>query len=1209
MRRKGTKRGTSLGSSSPPPEGPLESADGSWVARGSIQSVPADRAHALREAFDSQSSGGREDDESGTVPLDAAHAVLVAGGLDCTVPEVAAAAQQLRLEGLLSFPAVLRLSQVVAQQMHEVHSSHSGSVCWDFHAPAGVGAATSRQGTDAGEWEHTTVNQSVASHASRTRTAAPSSPLDSPKQSPFAPQAVPDAFMTETRRAVLGRIHNILYGIPSWAPDYVYRRWWDVVVLAAMECLVVVATTQLAMTLDGPSDALYPFEIVVTITLIADICITANTAVLTAHDVLVSDRTNILIHYAKSYLAFDLLSAVPVDRIVWSITSSGFHWRLARTLRLFKAVKYPALMRMTDRGTMDASFVRFYFILKPIVLTVAQILFAAHCLTLGRVLVSPTHSSCDGVSYGLNACTEEPAARYLYAFWWCWAILTTQGIAAVENGRVYVYAAFVALTGLLLQGHVVANLSAFFLKANIKEIQADSMRATFAIMREYRIPGNLQREVLSFQYHSLQQNAAAAFAGVLAYLPGSMQREVGLYVKHNLVARVPMFADLSAQCKLDLANCLEQTFCEPMCYIVEHGEEGGAMYFLMHGFADVIVPVKNERGEEEGRVVATLKRGDFFGEVVLLKPDARRTASVQALTYCDLYELDFSDFRELMDDHAELRARVELEAMVRGLLGDGKRESKGGRRSAGAALCVQPLAPLHPEPEPSRPQGPRGSTWTADPGAHAWDDSDCEGDDDFDCARSEDAMEPIAHPPRKRATLQWAGELEDAPTRGDRRRSRWSRVSQVFGIGQAAGPEDRRRQSQAGPRGSMHGEPVARRGTLRYDNAAPNPFAAALTGRTLLQNSPPPTPTARGRRGSAAESRGSAHHARDSVASTSQQTAPAPGGWFGSRGRLTPGASPPYGGRESAAGSGARGWFSWRPPPAAPAASPPSASAAWQQRAPPTAAEPAEPLALKGTPSTKSLHPVRSEGRPVHSFREHMLLEGPPRLGTFPTPQWEQDMALPGQAQDSGDQLGLSVQRVVSKRASLQTFEGPDWGDDLELLQRTRIDRKTRRDILHRMRHKSCAVSEGSSTASTPRHQDGGTPRAAGREDSRETSEASEDLLQMAVRSSNQFTFLDVRLALAEARTLRRLHVAEMRIKQAVSEHTAHYRRVLGLLLQLMRRLDTNPSGTFSTSGRQQGAKPVRSFGTTRSGVPSIPSVPSVGLGQSVRGNPLLFHM
>ena len=342
-------------------------------------------------------------------------------------------------------------------------------------------------------------------------------------------------------------------------------------------------------------------------------------------------------------------------------------WRFLRFLRLLKILKFPHLFTLTDRGNMDPSFVQFYFWTVPLLKIGAKFLFSMNILTIGRMVIAGSPAdSCVNSEFGLDKCTESIVNRYLFSLWWCWALLTTQGLAKISGGREYTYAAFVMFMSLLLQGFFVAHMSALFLKSNVAEQNKDNMRATLGIMRQYCIPSSLQQEVLSFQYHSLQQNASSGFKHILERLPKPMQKEVGLYVRVGLIAKVPMFEDLSIECKLELANCLDQTFCEPDCFIIQYGEKGDEMYFMMHGFADVIIPSK-ECGDSLGRVVTTVKRGDYFGEMALLKPSASRNASIQALTYCDLFELHNDHFEKLLAGYDELRDKVQSEAIRRGL--------------------------------------------------------------------------------------------------------------------------------------------------------------------------------------------------------------------------------------------------------------------------------------------------------------------------------------------------------------------------------------------------------------------------------------------------------------------------------------------------------------------------------------------------------------
>lgn len=59
---------------------------------------------------------------------------------------------------------------------------------------------------------------------------------------------------------------------------------------------------------------------------------------------------------------------------------------------------------------------------------------------------------------------------------------------------------------------------------------------------------------------------------------------------------------------------------------------------------------------------ATLRDGDFFGEIALLlgKP---RSASVRAKEYCDLYVFDKDSFTQIIADHQDFAAHIE--AMVK----------------------------------------------------------------------------------------------------------------------------------------------------------------------------------------------------------------------------------------------------------------------------------------------------------------------------------------------------------------------------------------------------------------------------------------------------------------------------------------------------------------------------------------------------------------
>ena len=66
----------------------------------------------------------------------------------------------------------------------------------------------------------------------------------------------------------------------------------------------------------------------------------------------------------------------------------------------------------------------------------------------------------------------------------------------------------------------------------------------------------------------------------------------------------------------------------------------------------------------EGRQVATLGAGDYFGEIALLR-DAPRTATVTAKTRTTLLELERADFLEEIVGHPVIREAAEPTIVAR----------------------------------------------------------------------------------------------------------------------------------------------------------------------------------------------------------------------------------------------------------------------------------------------------------------------------------------------------------------------------------------------------------------------------------------------------------------------------------------------------------------------------------------------------------------
>lgn len=125
-------------------------------------------------------------------------------------------------------------------------------------------------------------------------------------------------------------------------------------------------------------------------------------------------------------------------------------------------------------------------------------------------------------------------------------------------------------------------------------------------------------------------------------------------VTWSMVARVPVFAELTAIEIADIIELLRAQQVEAGDVVVRRGEPAHSMYFVAAG--EVEIKLKHER--------IRLGPGHFFGEVAALRR-ARRSATVTALSRTSLLVLDAHDLRALMDRQPRIAERIRQVARKR----------------------------------------------------------------------------------------------------------------------------------------------------------------------------------------------------------------------------------------------------------------------------------------------------------------------------------------------------------------------------------------------------------------------------------------------------------------------------------------------------------------------------------------------------------------
>ncbi|MFN4258366.1 MAG: glucose-6-phosphate dehydrogenase [Gemmataceae bacterium] len=120
-------------------------------------------------------------------------------------------------------------------------------------------------------------------------------------------------------------------------------------------------------------------------------------------------------------------------------------------------------------------------------------------------------------------------------------------------------------------------------------------------------------------------------------------------INSEALAKIPLFQGCDPLLLNSVVMQLQPVVCDAGDMIIRKGETGKDMYILLRGKVEVL--------DGAGQVLNTLRDGDFFGEIALLL-SRPRTASIRALTPCELFMLEKDNFANLLRDHPDFTQTI-----------------------------------------------------------------------------------------------------------------------------------------------------------------------------------------------------------------------------------------------------------------------------------------------------------------------------------------------------------------------------------------------------------------------------------------------------------------------------------------------------------------------------------------------------------------------
>ncbi|VDN96711.1 unnamed protein product [Rodentolepis nana] len=197
----------------------------------------------------------------------------------------------------------------------------------------------------------------------------------------------------------------------------------------------------------------------------------------------------------------------------------------------------------------------------------------------------------------------------------------------------------------LVVGHVAALIQSFDVS---KRRYRDKMKQVEEYMSYRKLPRELRNKIVDFYEHRYNGKFFNE-TEILQEVSECLRDQIVNHTCKSLVAAVPFFKDEDENFVLDVLHRLKFEVFRPDDIIIKYGTFGTKMYFIREGTVEILIP--------DGTVLNTLSDGAYFGEIAVLT-NIRRTATIRAKTYCNLYSLRQQDLFDILKNYPTIKSKL-----------------------------------------------------------------------------------------------------------------------------------------------------------------------------------------------------------------------------------------------------------------------------------------------------------------------------------------------------------------------------------------------------------------------------------------------------------------------------------------------------------------------------------------------------------------------
>lgn len=200
-------------------------------------------------------------------------------------------------------------------------------------------------------------------------------------------------------------------------------------------------------------------------------------------------------------------------------------------------------------------------------------------------------------------------------------------------------------------------------------------------MQARELPLKLRAEIREF-YHNTRLSRESKLNSeqqILNDLSSKLRSKIALSINDQFLRKFPFFTGSDPNFLMELALNVRMIHFAPLEDVIIEGEIGHEMFFIFRGAVEV---------RRQNVQIGILGENQYFGEMAILSPDNKRTATVRTLCFCELRMLSRNRFLEALACFPAMQTKMAQVAQNRAVTDASKPATPSPAQRGSAALKV-----------------------------------------------------------------------------------------------------------------------------------------------------------------------------------------------------------------------------------------------------------------------------------------------------------------------------------------------------------------------------------------------------------------------------------------------------------------------------------------------------------------------------------------